>query len=625
MSCNCHDYENCETEEKEDNKLELVLNILGIVIFLIPLILKLEGVLGLLLYILSYVLIGHEIILNAFKSLFKKTILDENFLMVIATVGAFFIGQYEEGIAVLLFYKAGEYLQDKAVEKSKKQIKSSIAIKPEYANIKNGEEIKRVNPKKLNVGDVIVVKAGEKIPVDGVIIKGNSSLDMSVLTGESLPREVKVGEEVLSGSININGLLEIEVTKTFENSTISKILDLIENASSRKSSTENFITKFAKVYTPIVVVIAILIAIVPSLFFGEDPSEFLRRALIFLVVSCPCALVLSIPLGYFCGIGKASKHGILIKGSNYLDELSNMDTILFDKTGTLTKGVFTVVERKSINGLRDEEVLEYIALLEGFSNHYIAKSIVKAYGKEVNQARVSNHEEIAGYGIKARIDDKEALAGNSKLLDLNGIKYEVQEKIGTVIYLSLDREYKGYIVLADELKQDSKKAIKELKDLGIKNIVMLTGDNKKPAEKISEELGLDKVYSELLPDNKVSILEEIKNERQGKIAYVGDGINDSPVLAMADIGISMGKGSDIAIESSDIVLMTDEPSKIAKTIKISKKTKRIVMQNIIFAISVKIIFLVLSGFGETNMWEAVFADVGVSIIAVLNALRIMRK
>lgn len=559
------------------------------------------------------------------NGILKKDMFDENFLMSIATLGAIAIGDYTEGIAVLIFYKIGEFLQDLAVKRSKKSIEKVLDIRSNVANLKVLNEVKVVDPKDVKIGDYIIVKTGEKIPLDGIVEEGKTNLDMSMLNGESIPKSVEIGQEVLSGSINLGSVITVKVTKKFEDSTVSQIIDLLENAVNKKSKTENFITRFAKVYTPIVVLTSVIIAIVSILFFNIEVLESIHRALIFLVISCPCALVVSVPLGFFVGIGKASKLGILVKGSNYLDILSTVNTVVFDKTGTLTKGNFEVNKIVVNSELNEEELLENIALCESLSNHYIAKAILKRYNSTVDKTRIKEHEEITGHGIRAIVDNRECIVGNDKMLSKYNIEFEVAKDYGTIIYLAVENEYKGYIVLADEIKEDSKDCIAGLKKSGIKNNIMLTGDSKIIAENISKELGIDKVYGELLPTDKARILEEIKKEdREVRIAYVGDGINDAPVIAMADVGISMGKGSDIAIETSDIVLMTDEASKIVDAIKIAKKTKRIVIQNIVFALAIKVLFLFLSAIGISTMWEAVFADVGVTLIAVINSLRIFR-
>lgn len=576
------------------------------------------------LFIISYIIVGGDVVKRAVKNIFKGQVFDENFLMSIATIGAFFIGEYPEGVAVMLFYQVGELFQSYAVGKSRKSIASLMDIRPDYANVKKGDELVKVDPDEVQIGDIIVIKAGEKIPLDGKVIEGSSMIDTSALTGESVPREVEVGSDILSGCININGVITAEVTKEFGESTVSKILDLVENASSKKSNSEQFITKFARYYTPVVVIIAVFLAIIPPLVIdGATFSDWIYRALAFLVVSCPCALVISIPLSFFGGIGGASKKGVLVKGSNYLEALAETEIVVFDKTGTLTKGVFNVQEIHP-EGVSKEELLELTAHAESYSNHPISLSLKRAYSKEIDNGRISDVEEISGHGVIATVDGKKVMAGNIKLMKMMDIPYFKGELIGTVVHVAVNNKYIGYIVIADEVKEDSAQAIKELKAANIKQTVMLTGDNKSVGSKVAKELGLDKVYAELLPADKVEKLEELFSQKstKGKLAFVGDGINDAPVLARADIGIAMGGlGSDAAIEAADIVIMTDEPSKIATAMKISKKTLKIAHQNIVFAIGIKIIVLILSAFGIATMWAAIFADVGVTIIAVLNAFR----
>jgi len=576
------------------------------------------------LFIISYIIVGGDVVKRAVKNIFKGQVFDENFLMSIATIGAFFIGEYPEGVAVMLFYQVGELFQSYAVGKSRKSIASLMDIRPDYANVKKGDELVKVDPDEVQIGDIILIKAGEKIPLDGKVIEGSSMIDTSALTGESVPREVEVGSDILSGCININGVITAEVTKEFGESTVSKILDLVENASSKKSNSEQFITKFARYYTPVVVIIAVFLAIIPPLVIdGATFSDWIYRALAFLVVSCPCALVISIPLSFFGGIGGASKKGVLVKGSNYLEALAETEIVVFDKTGTLTKGVFNVQEIHP-EGVSKEELLELTAHAESYSNHPISLSLKRAYSKEIDNGRISDVEEISGHGVIATVDGKKVMAGNIKLMKMMDIPYFKGELIGTIVHVAVNNKYIGYIVIADEVKEDSAQAIKELKAANIKQTVMLTGDNKSIGSKVAKELGLDKVYAELLPADKVEKLEELfsQKSKKGKLAFVGDGINDAPVLARADIGIAMGGlGSDAAIEAADVVIMTDEPSKIATTMKISKKTLKIAHQNIVFAIGIKIIVLILSAFGITTMWAAIFADVGVTIIAVLNAFR----
>ena len=576
------------------------------------------------LFIISYIIVGGDVVKRAVKNIFKGQVFDENFLLSIATIGAFFIGEYPESVAVMLFYQVGELFQSYAVGKSRKSIASLMDIRPDYANVKKGDELVKVDPDEVQIGDIIVIKAGEKIPLDGKVIEGSSMIDTSALTGESVPREVEVGSDILSGCININGVITAEVTKEFGESTVSKILDLVENASSKKSNSEQFITKFARYYTPVVVIIAVFLAIIPPLVIdGATFSDWIYRALAFLVVSCPCALVISIPLSFFGGIGGASKKGVLVKGSNYLEALAETEIVVFDKTGTLTKGVFNVQEIHP-EGVSKEELLELTAHAESYSNHPISLSLKRAYSKEIDNGRISDVEEISGHGVIATVDGKKVMVGNIKLMKMMDIPYFKGEPIGTIVHVAVNNKYIGYIVIADEVKEDSAQAIKELKAANIKQTVMLTGDNKSIGSKVAKELGLDKVYAELLPADKVEKLEELfsQKSKKGKLAFVGDGINDAPVLARADIGIAMGGlGSDAAIEVADVVIMTDEPSKIATAMKISKKTLKIAHQNIVFAIGIKIIVLILSAFGITTMWAAIFADVGVTIIAVLNAFR----
>ena len=594
-------------------------------------------------FLVSYFIIGGDVLVSAVKNILRGQVFDENFLMAIATIGAFAIGEYPEGVAVMLFYQLGELFQGIAVNNSRKSIIALMDIRPDYANLKTDSEIKKVNPDEIKVADIIVVKPGEKVPLDGKIITGNSTFDTSALTGESLPREAKTGDIVLSGFINKTGLVEIEVTKVFSESTVSKILDLVENSSSKKSKTENFITKFAKYYTPAVVITALITAIFPPLLIPNATfTDWIYRALIFLVVSCPCALIISIPLGFFGGIGGASKHGILVKGANYLEALNDVESIVMDKTGTLTKGVFKVTEINVENNVKINDfennktdltqplLLKYAAHIEKFSNHPIAQSIVSEYENSIaktDENIVKDFEEISGFGIKANINNHQILAGNSKLMNSENIRFDKKENLGTVVYIAFNRQYIGNILISDEIKEDSPKAIRGMKANGIKEIVMLTGDNNAIGKNIAEKLEIDKVFAELLPNEKVEKLEEIyktKSEK-GKVVFVGDGINDAPVLARADIGIAMGGvGSDAAIEAADVVIMNDEPSKIVTAMKIAKKTKSIVWQNITLAFTVKIIVLILGLFGDATMWEAVFADVGVALLAVLNATRVLK-
>ena len=579
------------------------------------------------LFIISYLIVGLSILKKAVRNIFRGKVFDENFLMAVATLGAFGVGEFPEAVAVMLFYQIGELFQSYAVDKSRKSISSLMDIRPDYANVlRNGKE-EKVDPDEVKIGETIVVKPGEKIPLDGTIIEGTTMLDTKALTGESVPVEAKENDEVLSGSINESGKILVKVSKEYGESTVSKILDLVENASSKKSKSENFITKFAKYYTPTVVIIAVILAIVPPFIFkGTSFTEWIYRALSFLVVSCPCALVISIPLSFFGGIGGASKMGILIKGSNYLEALASTEIAVFDKTGTLTKGVFEV-QKIETNNIGRDELLEIAAYAENYSNHPIAKSIKNAYKKDIDTNRIKNIKEISGHGISVTVDDKNVLIGNEKLMEENKIKYTKSEDIGTILYVAINNEYKGLIIISDEIKEDSKGLVKNLKNLGVRKTVMLTGDKKTVGEDVGEKLGLDEVYTELLPDGKVEKVEKLMQEKteKCKLIFVGDGINDSPVLAMSDIGIAMGAlGSDAAIEAADVVIMTDEPSKIADAISLSRKTMKIVKENIVFAIFIKVLVLVLTAVGLSTMWEAVFADVGVSIIAIINALRMLK-
>lgn len=617
-----HSHENIDEGYKE----EIFKIAIGLVLFFSALYFKFPEKIEFILFLVSYLVVGGEILLRAIKNILRGQVFDENFLMSIATVGAFAIGEFPEGVAVMLFYQIGELFQDMAVEKSRKSISELMDIRPDYANLKINNDIKKVSPEEIKVGDVIVVKPGEKIPLDGKILEGKSMLDTSALTGESVPREVEAGSSVLSGFINKNGVLTIKVEKVFRDSTVAKILDLVENASSRKAPTENFITKFARYYTPAVVITALILSIVPPLLIqGATFQQWIYRALVFLVVSCPCALVVSIPLGFFGGIGGASKNGILVKGGNYLEALNQVDTVVFDKTGTLTKGVFKVTEVKTNGAISKDNLLEYAAFAEAYSNHPIGLSILEAYGKDVNRSEIKGYNEIPGKGIKVKLKEKEVSVGNAKLMKEDNISFDEVDAIGTIVYVSVDKVYCGYIIISDEIKEDSKAAIDILKEMGIKNIVMLTGDSKLAAEAVGNRLGIDKIYSELLPGEKVEKLEMIDKDKKGKIIFVGDGINDAPVLARADIGIAMGGvGSDAAIEAADVVIMTDEPSKIATAVKISKRTKSIVLQNIIFALGVKLVVLLLGALGFANMWEAVFADVGVAVIAIINSMRALK-
>ena len=597
------------------------------IIFLIGIICEVfkANTVSIIFLILSYLIVGGEVLIRALVNIFHGKVFDENFLMALATVGAIAIGEYPEAVGVMLFYQVGELFQSYAVNKSRNSISELMDIRPDYANVVENGEIVTKDPYDVERDDIIVVKAGEKIPLDGIVVEGDSSLNTVALTGESAPVDVSVGSEVLSGSVNINGLLKIKVTSIFENSTVSRILDLVENATNKKSKSENFISKFATVYTPIVVLLAVLIAFIPPIFTDYNFKVWIYRAFTFLVVSCPCALVISIPLSFFGGIGAASKNGILIKGSNYLEATAKADTIIFDKTGTLTEGVFEVQTIYSVD-TNNSKVLKYAAYAESYSNHPIAESIKKAYNKEIDTSIIEKSYEKIGYGVIAYVDGKEVICGNLKLMEAEGIKIKSATEIGTIVYVAVDHEFIGYIVIADIIKPETQTALELLKESGIKNTVMLTGDSSTVAENVGKSLGIDRVYSQLLPTDKVERLEEILNNKTGKVIFVGDGVNDAPVLARADIGIAMGGvGSDAAIEASDIVLMTDELSKIPKTIKIARKTLRIVNENIVFALTVKILVLILTALGYSSMWAAVFADVGVSVIAIINALRTLRE
>ncbi|MDK2823209.1 MAG: Zn2+/Cd2+-exporting ATPase [Clostridia bacterium] len=619
-------------KSKNDNKdafekKELLKLGIGLVLFALVILFKFTLPIELGLYLISYILVGGEVLSKAFRNIIRGQVFDENFLMTIATIGAFSIGEFPEAVAVMLFYQIGETFQDVAVNRSRKSIKALMDIRPDYANMLIAGKEKKVDPEDVEVGDLIIVKPGEKVPLDGKVVEGTTMIDTAALTGESVPRKVGVGEEILSGSINKTGLIKVEVTKEFGDSTVNKIIELVQNASSRKSTTENFITKFARYYTPVVVYAAAALAIIPPLVIeGATFSRWIYRALIFLVISCPCALVVSIPLGFFGGIGGASKNGVLIKGSNYLEALNYVSTVVFDKTGTLTKGVFKVTDVKPNNNFTKQDLLEYAALAEVHSSHPIAKSIIKSYGKTINPELVEAYEEIAGQGVKVKARGKEILAGNLKLMELQDINYTHNAQVGTVVHVAVDKVYAGSILISDVIKDDSKQAIENLRKQGVKKLVMLTGDNRKVGEYVASELGLDEAYTELLPDNKVEKVEQLLKERgkNEKLVFVGDGINDAPVLARADIGVAMGGlGSDAAIEAADVVLMTDEPSKLVSAIKIAKRTKSIVWQNIVIALGVKGFFLLLGTIGIATMWEAVFADVGVALIAVLNAMRVL--
>lgn len=577
-------------------------------------------------FLVCYAVIGWDIVWKAVTNILHGQVFDENFLMTIATIGALILGEHSEGVAVMLFYQVGEWFQSYAVSKSRKSIASLMDIRPDYANVERNGKLEQVDPDEVNIGDTIVVKPGERVPLDGKIIKGTSALDTSALTGESMPRDVEPGMEVISGCINQTGILTIQTTKKYGESTVAKILDLVENASDKKGKTENFISRFARYYTPIVVFAAIALAILPPLVTGQPFSVWIYRALTFLVISCPCALVISIPLSFFGGIGGASKIGVLVKGSNYLESLAHTEVVVFDKTGTLTKGSFAVSQIKAID-MKEEQLLELAAYAEDYSNHPISQSIQKAYGKKIDNSRISDVQEIAGHGVRAVIDGKTVLAGNAKLMNGENIVYTPSDAIGTVIYLACNGKYAGYIVIEDEVKADAPAAIMALKEVGVRKTVMLTGDADAVGKKVAQKLGLDQAYTELLPADKVDRVEAMlkQTSEKGKLVFVGDGINDAPVLARADVGIAMGGlGSDAAIEAADVVLMTDEPSKISAVVRIARKTIRIANENIVFALGVKLLVLILGATGYANMWAAVFADVGVSVIAILNAIRAMR-
>lgn len=604
--------------------------IIAAVIYLIGIILTkvttISNNIELIIFLISYIIIGRNIVKQAVKNILSGQVFDENFLMSIATIGAFLVGEYPEGVAVMLFYQVGELFQSYAVERSRNSITELMDIYPEYANLKKGDSIEQIDPDEAEIGDIIVIKPGEKVPLDCKVLKGNTTLDTRALTGESMPREIEVGDTLISGCININGVVEAEVIKEFGESTVSKILDLVENASSKKAEAENFITKFARYYTPIVVLCAVSLAIIPSLIVGGWET-WIYRALSFLVISCPCALVISIPLSFFGGLGGASKSGILVKGSNYLEALANTEVVVFDKTGTLTKGTFHVKEIRNNNKYSEQELIKLAAYVESYSNHPIALALKNAYGSEIDNNIIQDVEEIAGHGVKANIDGQVVYAGNGKLMKKLNLSHEDITIAGTLVHIAINDEYAGCIIIDDEIKEDSKLAIDTLKKAGVKKLVMLTGDSKLSGEAVAKELGIDEVYAELLPGDKVDKVEELfkKKSESGKLVFVGDGINDAPVLARADIGIAMGGlGSDAAIEAADVVILTDEPSKIAKAMQISKKTLKIVKQNIIFAIGIKVLVLILAAFGIASMWAAVFADVGVSVIAILNAMRALK-
>jgi Cd2+/Zn2+-exporting ATPase len=612
-------------------KAEIIRLIAGAAIFAVGIIVentvKDSRLFPLVIFIIGYILLGGDVILRAFRNITRGQVFDENFLMGAATIGAFAIGEFAEAVGVMLFYQMGEFLQDRAVSNSKKSITKLMDIRPDYAHLKKDDEIIKTSPDTVCVGDTIIVKPGERIPLDGIVIEGRSMIDTSALTGESVPRKAEVSDNVLSGCVNKSGLLTVKVTKTSGESTVSKIIDLVENAADKKAKTENFITTFARYYTPAVVILAVLLAVLPPLFLGAW-REWINRSLVFLVISCPCALVLSIPVSFFGGIGRAAKSGILVKGGNYLEAFNYLDIAVFDKTGTLTRGVFKVTSVLPSNGFDKDSLLELAAKAEAFSNHPIALSVMQAFGGEIDRNSLSEYTEIAGYGVSVKHDEKIILAGNKKLMEDRGIEFEESRESGTKVYAALGGVFAGCIVISDEIKPDSRGALSSLKARGVRKTVMLTGDSPQIAREIAGKLGLDEVYGGLLPNEKVEMVQKLNAQKQakGRLIFVGDGINDAPVLATADIGVAMGGlGSDAAIEAADVVLMTDEPSKLAQAIDIARYTKQIVWQNIFFALGVKAVFLLLGAFGIAGMWEAVFADVGVSLIAVLNAMRILRR
>lgn len=617
------------TNDHPESKGMLIRMGVGAAVFAAALLLgSISSALRLVLLVAAYIILGADVVLSAVRNILKGHVFDENFLMSLSSIGAFFIGEHPEAVAVMLFYQVGEYCQNLAVQRSRKSISDLMDIRPDCATVRRNGKLLEVSPETVGVGEFIVVRPGEKIPLDGTVVEGSSMLDTRALTGESVPRKVSVFDPVLSGCINESGVLIIRVTKAYNDSTVAKIIDLVENAASRKAPTENFITKFARYYTPVVVIVAALLGILPPLLFGGSWTDWIHRAFVFLVVSCPCALVLSVPLTFFGGVGAASRHGVLVKGSNYLEALNNVGTVVFDKTGTLTKGVFRVTSIFPAEGVSREEVLENAAKAEYFSTHPIAKSIMEAYGKNMAGVQITGYRELSGRGICAVADGKTVLTGNPKLLQEENIPYEICEAVGTKVYVAADGRYLGCIVIADEVKADSKTAVAALKKLGVEKTVMLTGDEEAIGKAVARELGLDEYHAKLLPQDKVQILEQIdRRKRSGsKLVFVGDGINDAPVLARADIGIAMGGlGSDAAIEAADVVLMTDEPSKLVEAIGVAKETRKIVVQNIAFALGIKGIFLVLGAFGLVGMWLAVFGDVGVALLAVLNAMRILKK
>lgn len=621
-----------DNDHKEDksgiSRVTLLIYIFAIILYFTGFFLVSNPALKLLMFIITYIVFGHTVLIKSIKNIIKGNIFDENFLMSIASIGAFVIGEYPEAAAVMMFYQIGELFQDYAVDHSKRSIKNLLAIKPDYANIKTPEGYERINPSDVREGDFILIRPGERVPLDGIVTEGSSTIDTSALTGESLPREIGISNEILSGSINLSGVLTVQVTKLFENSTVNLILSMVEHASQKKAVTERFITRFASVYTPVVVGFAALMAFIPPLFFNGDFKQWVYRALVFLVVSCPCALVISIPMGFFGGIGAASKRGILVKGGNYLEALAKVKTIVFDKTGTLTNGSFEVTDINNEDGFTKEELIYYATHAEAFSTHPLAVSILKKYGKEPDKNLITEYEEHAGMGVSAKVSEKTVLLGNYALFSKYNIDIKESKSSGTIMYLGINGEFAGSISLEDTIKEDAVRTVDELYGLGIDDIVMLTGDRKNAAHSAAEKLGIKSVYAELLPYEKVECLEKIIEERKkyGAIAFVGDGINDSPVIARADIGIAMGgTGSDAAIEAADIVMMTDEPSKIPEAVRIARKTKTVVYQNIALAMIVKAIVLAMGAGGVATLWEAVFADVGVALLAILNAMRLVKN
>ena len=616
----------------DSNKLKVIWLVTGAFLFFAGIAFEwpvyINSTISLALLALSYLLLGTKVILRAIKNITKGKVFDENFLMAIATIGALFIGEYSGAVAVMLFYQVGEFFQELAVQKSKRNIAELMDIRPDYANLQVDGQTTKVSPEAVNIGDIIIIKPGEKIPLDGIVIDGEAMIDTSALTGESVPRKAKKSDPVLSGCIAQNGVLTVRVTQTFGDSTASKIIDLVENAASKKATIETFITKFAKYYTPIVVALAVLVAVLPPLLFSGAWFDWLYRSIVLLIISCPCALVLSVPLGFFGGIGASSKKGILVKGGNYLEALAHLDIVVFDKTGTLTKGVFKVTSLHSANGFSESELLEAAAYAESFSNHPIAVSILNEYGKEVDKAGLSQYEEIAGHGVSVNANGKTILVGNEKLMRKKRVEFAENKNFGTKVYAAVAGVYAGCIIISDEIKSDSRSAISELRNLGVRKTIMLTGDTEKVAQTVASEVNTDEVYAGLLPQEKVDKVEAVSNQKLPKktLAFVGDGINDAPVLAMADVGIAMGGlGSDAAIEAADVVLMTDEPMKLVEAIKIARFTKRVVWQSIIFSLSVQILFLILGTMGIASIWEAIFADVGVSLLAVFNTMRILKR